>query len=119
MIFKRAYALFKNATSSSSEFSVIPNTIDTKSNEFIKNSQELVKETQTISNLIDQVKRGGEEEARKRHVQRGKLLARDRINLLLDRQTEFYELSALAAHDVYPDESVPSAGLVTGIGFKN
>jgi 3-methylcrotonyl-CoA carboxylase beta subunit len=118
MILRHCYSILKN-TVSNSEFPIIPNVIDAKSSEFIKNSQDFLKESQTITNLIDQAKKGGEEEARKRHVQRGKLLTRDRINLLLDRETEFYEFSTLAAHEVYPDESVPSAGLVTGIGNKH
>ncbi len=50
-----------------------------------------------------------------KHIQRGKLLARERISLLIDPQTPFYELSALAAIDQY-DNSFPSAGIVTGIG---
>ena len=58
---------------------------------------------------------GGSEEARARHVTRGKLLARDRINLLLDPGTPFLELSALAAHGMYGGD-VHSASLITGIG---
>jgi propionyl-CoA carboxylase len=58
---------------------------------------------------------GGSEEARRRHAERGKLLVRERIDLLLDEGTAFLELSPLAAHEVY-DEEVPGAGIVTGIG---
>ena len=53
--------------------------------------------------------------ARKRHTARGKLLARDRVDLLLDPGTPFLELSPLAAHGLYGGE-VPAAGIVTGIG---
>jgi acetyl-CoA carboxylase carboxyltransferase component len=54
--------------------------------------------------------------AREKHLARGKLLARDRINLLVDPNTPFLELSTLAAIDQYENQ-FPSAGLVTGIGL--
>ncbi|NTU78939.1 MAG: methylcrotonoyl-CoA carboxylase [Chloroflexales bacterium] len=59
--------------------------------------------------------RGGSEDARQKHTDRGKLLVRERIDLLLDEGTAFLELGALAAHEVYEDD-VPGAGMVTGIG---
>ncbi len=58
---------------------------------------------------------GGGERSRQRHVARGKLLTRDRVNLLLDPGSPFLELSQLAAHGMYGGE-VPSAGVVTGVG---
>src|ERR1700676_4350472 len=58
---------------------------------------------------------GGSDTARERHRARGKLLARERIDLLLDAGAPFLELSALAAYDMYGGE-VPGAGIVTGIG---
>jgi 3-methylcrotonyl-CoA carboxylase beta subunit len=61
------------------------------------------------------VRLGGGEQARRRHVDRGKLLVRHRIDLLLDPGSPFLELSPLAAWDLY-DDAVPSAGIVTGIG---
>ena len=64
---------------------------------------------------LDVAMQGGSEEARARHVTRGKLLARERINLLLDPGTPFLELSALAAHGMYGGD-VHSASLITGIG---
>ena len=54
----------------------------------------------------------------KRHQERGKLLARDRIEELIDPDTPFLEFSPLAAYGLYGDE-VPSAGIVTGIGVVN
>jgi acetyl-CoA carboxylase carboxyltransferase component len=62
-----------------------------------------------------QVARGGGEKALERHRSRGKLTARERIDRLLDPDTAFLELSALAAWDVYEGQA-PSAGIVTGIG---
>ena len=58
---------------------------------------------------------GGNASSRKRHCARGKLLVRDRIELLLDPGAPFLELSALAAYDMYGGD-VPAAGVVTGIG---
>jgi 3-methylcrotonyl-CoA carboxylase beta subunit len=58
---------------------------------------------------------GGGEKSRQRHLSRGKLLPRDRIEALLDPGTPFLELSALAAHGMYGGD-VPSAGIITGIG---
>jgi acetyl-CoA carboxylase carboxyltransferase component len=58
---------------------------------------------------------GGGEKAVERHRSRGKLTARERIDRLLDPDTAFLELNALAAWDVY-DGQAPSAGIVTGVG---
>lgn len=58
---------------------------------------------------------GGPEKSRQRHIDRGKLLPRDRVEHLLDPGTPFLELSPLAANDMYADAS-PGAGIITGIG---
>ncbi|MCU1500766.1 MAG: acetyl/propionyl-CoA carboxylase, carboxyltransferase subunit [Ilumatobacteraceae bacterium] len=72
--------------------------------------------------LVDELRRrtaatalGGPESSRRRHVERGKLLPRDRVDALLDAGSPFLELSALAANGMYADES-PGAGLITGVG---
>ncbi|MBY5163170.1 carboxyl transferase domain-containing protein [Salsipaludibacter albus] len=62
--------------------------------------------------------RGGSERSRRRHVDRGKMLPRDRVESLLDDATPFLELSPLAAHDMY-DGDAPGAGIITGIGSVN
>lgn len=64
---------------------------------------------------LARVRAGGGERARQRHVDRGKLLPRDRVERLCDPGTPFLELSALAAEDLY-DGDAPGAGIVTGIG---
>ncbi len=64
---------------------------------------------------LDAAMQGGSEEARARHAARGKLLARERINLLLDPGTPLLELSPLAAYGMYGGD-VHSASLITGIG---
>jgi len=60
-------------------------------------------------------RQGGSAKARDRHLARGKLLVRDRIDRLLDPGSAFLELSPLAATGMY-DDAVPSAGIVTGVG---
>ena len=64
---------------------------------------------------LAQVRQGGNERARQRHLDQGKLLVRDRIDKLLDPGSPFLELSPLAAWDLY-DGQAPAAGMVTGIG---
>jgi 3-methylcrotonyl-CoA carboxylase beta subunit len=58
---------------------------------------------------------GGGPDAQARQLAKGKLFARQRVGLLLDPGTPFFEIGQLAAHDVY-DHPVPCAGIVTGIG---
>ncbi|MGW0042850.1 carboxyl transferase domain-containing protein [Rhodococcus sp. NPDC003348] len=58
---------------------------------------------------------GGSEKSRQRHVDRGKLLPRDRVNTLLDAGSPFLEFSPLAANGLYGDEC-PGAGMIAGIG---
>ena len=59
---------------------------------------------------------GGDERSRERHVARGKLLPRERVEHLLDPGSPFLEIGQLAAAGVY-DEDIPGAGLITGIGM--
>ncbi len=89
--------------------------INTNSQEFKDNQatmQTLVDELQT---RINQITLGGDEKARSRHLQHGKLLPRERLQQLLDPGSPFLELSQLAAYEVY-DDVVPAAGIITGIG---
>jgi acetyl-CoA carboxylase carboxyltransferase component len=67
---------------------------------------------------LARVARAGGEANVARHRERGKLLARERIQRLIDPASTFLELSPLAADGVYEDD-VPSAGIVTGIGTVN
>jgi acetyl-CoA carboxylase carboxyltransferase component len=74
--------------------------------------EELVSE---LRERTGEVARGGGEKALEKHRSRGKLTARERIDRLLDPNTAFLELSALAAWEMY-DGQAPGAGIVTGIG---
>jgi 3-methylcrotonyl-CoA carboxylase beta subunit len=94
---------------------MLPSTIDPRSREFAGNAaamQELVGE---LRGKLQTAMQGGSEDARARHVARGKLLARERVNLLLDPGSPFLELSPLAAYGLYGGD-VHSASLITGIG---
>ncbi len=74
--------------------------------------RELVEE---LRSTLAEVRLGGSASSRQRHLDRGKLLPRDRVDLLLDPGSPFLEVGALAAHGMY-DGGVPSAGIITGIG---
>lgn len=70
---------------------------------------------QELRERVAQAARGGVKVARDRHVARGKLLPRDRVEKLLDPGSPFLEIGQLVANGLYNDE-VPGAGLITGIG---
>ncbi|KAF9534671.1 carboxyl transferase [Crepidotus variabilis] len=95
--------------------SVLPSLISTSSPEFRAKSaamDELVKDFETKTMAARQ---GGGVKAAERMKKKGKLLPRERLNLILDPGSPFLELSSLAAHEVY-SESIPGAGVITGIG---
>ncbi len=95
--------------------SVLQSEIKTRSEEFRANAERMSGLVAELREKTAKVALGGSEAARKKYQERGKLLVRDRIDLLLDAGTAFLELSALAANGMYGNE-VPSAGIVTGIG---
>ncbi len=72
-----------------------------------------------LHKTFNNIQQGGGTQAQEKHVARGKLLARDRINQLLDPSSPFLEIAQFAALDVYGDEVVPAAGVVAGIGCIN
>lgn len=93
----------------------IESKIKTNSEEFKKNKEQFLNVLNEYKQRLEKVKKGGSERAVAKHKERGKLLARERINLLIDPNTPFMELSALAANDRFEGQ-FPSAGIVTGIG---
>jgi 3-methylcrotonyl-CoA carboxylase beta subunit len=68
-----------------------------------------------LQERLERVRGGGGEASRERHVARGKLLPRDRVERLCDPGAPFLELSALAAEELY-DGDAPGAGIITGVG---
>jgi 3-methylcrotonyl-CoA carboxylase beta subunit len=95
--------------------SVIKSKLNPRSEEFKANAAAMEALVADLNEKSALAGRGGSEEARAKHLARGKLLPRDRIDGLLDPGTGFLELSQLAAWEMY-DNSVPAAGVVTGIG---
>jgi 3-methylcrotonyl-CoA carboxylase beta subunit len=97
---------------------VITSKLRTSSDEYRANSAALKVLVDELRAKTATVALGGSESARQKHTSRGKLLVRDRIDLLLDPGTPFLELSALAANGMYGGDVV-SAGAVAGIGRIN
>src|SRR5260370_38591324 len=94
---------------------VIPTALDKRSDSFRANDAAMRGLVQKLREKTEAIALGGDEASRERHRGRGKLLARERIRLLLDPGSPFLELSAFAAYDMY-DGAVPAAGIITGIG---
>ncbi|NBC82675.1 MAG: methylcrotonoyl-CoA carboxylase, partial [Bacteroidetes bacterium] len=90
--------------------------IQTDSGEFINNRQAYEEINERYHAVLESNLKGNSEEARQKHLKRGKLLVRDRIDRLIDPHSSFLELSPLAAYNQYNNE-FPSAGIVTGIGI--
>ncbi|NQY03288.1 MAG: methylcrotonoyl-CoA carboxylase [Halieaceae bacterium] len=95
--------------------SVITSRINVRDEAFSNNASHMQAQVDDLKALVKDLQQGGGEKAQQRHVSRGKLLPRERLNALLDPGTPFLELSQLAAHEVYADK-VPGAGIITGIG---
>ncbi len=97
---------------------VIETKIDRDSEEFQQNSAANRALAENLREVSDQIVTGGSARARERHLVRGKLLPRDRVDALTDDDSPFLEVGQLAAYGVYGDD-VPAAGLITGIGRVN
>ena len=95
--------------------SVIKSAIDTGSPDFRDNAAAGKALVDDLCAKIAEIKKGGGARARAKHLERGKLLVRERLRQLLDPGSPFLELSQLAAHGMYGGE-VPAGGIVTGIG---
>jgi 3-methylcrotonyl-CoA carboxylase beta subunit len=88
---------------------------DPASEEFAANQAAHAALVDDLQAQWQRVHAGGGPRAAERHVARGKLLPRERVERLLDRGSPFLELSTLAAHGMYEDQA-PGAGIVTGVG---
>jgi 3-methylcrotonyl-CoA carboxylase beta subunit len=93
----------------------IKSALDVRGEEFHANAAAMRALVDDLRDKAAEVARGGSDEARARHLAHGKLLARDRVNALLDPGTPFLEISQLAAYGMYGGD-VPAAGVVAGIG---
>ena len=102
---------------------VLETKLNARSAEFQANAAAMQAVVDDLKARIAKVQQGGGDAARAKHLARGKLLPRDRVQTLLDPGTPFLEIAPLAALGMYPDrdgtDSAPAAGLVAGIGRIN
>ena len=100
--------------------SVLQTQLNVRSADFQANAAVLREQVQDLAVQLAKVAAGGGEAARAKHVARGKLPPRERVQMLLDPGTPFLELAPLAALAMYPDrdgsDSAPCAGLIAGVG---
>jgi len=93
----------------------IESKVDTQDPEFRANAEHMTRVVDEYRERLAKVREGGPPKSRELHKSRKKLLVRERLQKLFDRNTPFLELSALAANGIYDDEA-PAAGMVTGVG---
>src|ERR1700674_2799144 len=89
--------------------------VDPESTQFKRNVENYASLIKALREHMQWATAGGGKRLRSRHLERGKIPVRDRIDLLLDPGSPFLELSPLAGWGMYANE-VPAAGVVTGIG---
>lgn len=94
---------------------ILKTSANSNSEEFKQNKQHNLDLIDDLYQHIEVIKQGGGEKSLARHISRGKLPPRERINKLLDEGSAFLEIGQLAALGVYK-ESIPSAGVIAGIG---
>jgi len=89
--------------------------VDRSTKEYAQNAEGMNAVVADLEKRLAEIRLGGDEAARKRHTDRGKMLPRARVEALIDKDKGFFELSEFAAYQVY-DDPVPAAGVITGIG---
>ncbi|OYU28688.1 MAG: methylcrotonoyl-CoA carboxylase [Burkholderiales bacterium PBB2] len=89
--------------------------LNARSADFKSNAEAMRGLIDDLNARLAQIAQGGGEAARAKHTARGKLLPRDRVEMLLDPGTPFLELAPLAALNMY-DNAAPGAGMIAGIG---
>ncbi len=94
---------------------VIESSLNTASAQFQENAAHHRKLSEDLRGLAERVALGGDERSRERHVKRGKLLPRERVNRLLDPGAPFLEVGQLGGYELYEDW-LPSGGIITGVG---
>lgn len=96
--------------------SVLPSLVSPSSPDFHARAKAMDQVVADLDEKLAAAREGGGAKATERMRSKGKKLPRERLALLLDPHSPFLELSPLAAYDVYPGESLPGAGIITGIG---
>ena len=95
---------------------IIESNIETSDKEYKENFKRYNSLVDDLKNKISKAQKGGGDEKIKLHKKRNKMLARERIEALIDTDTPFMEFNPLAGFDMY-DNRAPCAGMVTGIGI--
>ncbi|NJD91985.1 MAG: methylcrotonoyl-CoA carboxylase [Geobacter sp.] len=95
--------------------STLKSNINSASAEFKNNATLMTSLVEDLRQKVARIALGGDEKARKKHTERGKLLPRERIRQLLDDGSPFLEMSQFAGYAMYGDD-IPAAGIITGIG---
>jgi 3-methylcrotonyl-CoA carboxylase beta subunit len=94
---------------------ILESKLNSKSDEFQANAAAMQSAVDDLRSVVQKIAQGGGEESRRKHLARGKLLPRERVQRLLDPGTPFLEFSQLAAYGMYGD-AAPGAGVITGVG---
>jgi 3-methylcrotonyl-CoA carboxylase beta subunit len=94
---------------------VLKSSVDTRSPGFKDNTEAMRAKVEDLREKVAEIKNGGGERARDKHLSRGKMLPRERVRALLDPGAPFLELSQLAAYGMYSGD-IASAGVISGIG---
>ncbi|XP_066097683.1 methylcrotonoyl-CoA carboxylase beta chain, mitochondrial-like [Saccopteryx bilineata] len=89
---------------------------DSGSAVYQENYEQMKALVKQLHERAQKIRRGSSEKARQLHISRGKLLARERVDGLLDPGSPFLELSQFAGYQLYGNEEVPAGGIITGIG---
>ena len=97
---------------------VIPNCTNPGSHDYLENFRVMQTKVSDFHEKLKNIYLGGSEKARKKHTDRNKLLARDRISALIDRSAPFLELSQFAGWSMYKGD-VNAGSIITGIGCVN
>ncbi|PQZ94706.1 methylcrotonoyl-CoA carboxylase [Arthrobacter sp. MYb227] len=94
----------------------LASSVDTASPTFTQNAEEQSSLVEELRSRLARAALGGSEKSRQRHLDRGKILPRERVNRLLDEGSPFLEIAPLAAEDMYGGQC-PGAGMIAGIGL--
>ncbi|MDH5354525.1 MAG: methylcrotonoyl-CoA carboxylase [Gammaproteobacteria bacterium] len=93
--------------------------LNSRSDEFKTNRETMQALVDDLRSQVATISLGGGERSREKHLSRGKLLPRDRIETLLDEGSPFLEIGQFAGYQMYGDDNIAAGGLITGIGRVN
>lgn len=98
--------------------SILQTRVSNQSQQFTQNAREMLKLLEAVRKQEDQIRLGGGPQAVENQHKKGRLSARERVSMLLDSGSRFFELGIFAAHEMYKDwGGAPGAGVVAGLGY--